>query len=65
MKIQPYGMRECVHHAFFIAFFTGRTMRTQCTLKLLYTNLGCGQSLATNALKHLMDQLEERILQID
>ena len=26
---------------------------------------GCGQSLATNALKHLMDQLEERILQTD
>jgi len=26
---------------------------------------GCGQSLATNALKHLMDQLEERILQIN
>jgi len=25
----------------------------------------CGQSLATNALKHLMDQLEERILQTD
>jgi len=24
---------------------------------------GCNQSLATNALKHLMDQLEERILQ--
>jgi len=23
---------------------------------------GCGQSLATNALKRLMDQLEERIL---
>jgi len=24
---------------------------------------GCNESLATNALKHLMDQLEERILQ--
>jgi len=27
--------------------------------------LCCGQSLATNVLKHLMDQLEERILQND
>jgi len=27
--------------------------------------LGCGQNLATNTLKHLMDQLEERILQTD
>ena len=26
---------------------------------------GCSQSIATNALKHLMDQLEERILQTD
>jgi len=26
---------------------------------------GCGENLTTNALKHLMDQLEERILQID
>jgi len=25
---------------------------------------GCDQSLATNALKHLMDQLEERILSL-
>jgi len=25
---------------------------------------GCGQSLTTNALKHLVDQLEKRILQI-
>jgi len=29
------------------------------------THLDYDQSLATNALKHLMDQLEERILQID
>jgi len=28
-------------------------------------HIGCGKNLATNALKHLMDQLEERILQID
>ena len=28
-------------------------------------DLGYGQSLATNALKHLMDQLEEKILQTD
>jgi len=27
-------------------------------------NRGCGQSLVTNTLKYLMDQLEERILQI-
>ena len=26
---------------------------------------GCGRSLATNALKRLIDQLEERILQAD
>jgi len=26
---------------------------------------GCGQSLATNTLKHLMNQLGERILQTD
>ena len=26
---------------------------------------GCGQSLVTNALKCLMDQLEEKILQTD
>jgi len=26
---------------------------------------GCGENLTTNALKHLMDQLEEKILQID
>jgi len=25
----------------------------------------CDQSFATNALKHLMDQLQERLLQID
>ena len=31
----------------------------------LISLLLCGQSLATNALKHLMDQLEERILQTD
>jgi len=29
------------------------------------SDYGCDQSLATNALKHLMDQLEERILQTD
>jgi len=28
-------------------------------------NLGCSQNLATNALKRLMDQLEEKILQTD
>jgi len=28
-------------------------------------DIGCSQSLATNALKHLMGQLEERILQTD
>ena len=28
-------------------------------------NYGCNQILDTNALKHLMDQSEERILQID
>jgi len=27
--------------------------------------IGCGQSLTTNALKRLVDQLEKRILQID
>jgi len=30
-----------------------------------FMQYGCGQNLATNALKHLMDQLEERILQTD
>jgi len=30
---------------------------------LLPLDKGCDESLATNALKHLMDQLEERILQ--
>jgi len=30
-----------------------------------YFDTGCGQSLATNALKRLIDQLEERILQTD
>jgi len=38
-------------------------------LKTLYIltevrNFGCGQNLTTNALKHLVDQLEKRILQI-
>ena len=28
-------------------------------------DLGCGQSLITNALKRLVDQLEKKILQID
>jgi len=31
----------------------------------MYLFIGCGQSLTTNALKRLMDQLKERILQTD
>ena len=32
-------------------------------LRKVTPHVDCNQSLATNALKHLMDQLEERILQ--
>jgi len=35
------------------------------TLMLIFSVKGYDQSLATNALKRLMDQLEERILQTD
>jgi len=34
-------------------------------IKAYVAHIGYGQSLATNALKHLIDQLEEIILQID
>ena len=40
-----------------------RRMRTKnWPQKVQYPYCGCGQNLTTNALKRLMDQLEERIL---
>jgi len=40
-----------------------RSVNARFCRALLPLDKGCDESLATNALKHLMDQLEERILQ--